>query len=294
MGEITKAIIPVAGLATRFLPLSKVLPKEFFPLVDKPLLQYAIEELKASGVSDVVFVVNTNNKKAVGEYFKRDVHIEKMLEEKKRIDVLEEVKNLEKLIEGLTFSYVLQTNPLGDGHAILQAAKLIGDNPFFEVSPDDVVESKVPCSAQLAKTFATSQKSVLALAKVPQEKISAYGIAGVEKIASRLFKIKKIVEKPSLGEAPSEYALPGRKILTPDVFSYLKKAKPNKKGEIVLAEVLADMIHDGIIMYGWEIEGRWWECGDKKQWLFSNVSFALKHPVYGKELQKFLKEEKFL
>lgn len=293
MSEITKAIIPVAGLATRFLPLSKVLPKEFFPLVDKPILQYGIEELKASGVTEIIFVVNARNKKAISEYFRRDPHIEKILEEQKKADLLEEVRQIEKIAQGMSFSYVQQTNPLGDGHAVLQAQKLVGDDPCFVLYPDDVVESAVPCSLQLAKIFKTSQKPVLSLYKVPKEKLPFYGIVAVEKIASRLYKVKKIIEKPQANEAPSDFALAGRRIITPEVFSVLKKASPNKKGEIVLSEVLGDMAKDGMVIYGYEFEGRWWECGDKKNWLFSNINFAAKHPLYGKDVQKFLKEEKF-
>ncbi len=294
MGEITKAIIPIAGLATRFLPLSKVLPKEFFPLVDKPLLQYAVEELKSSGVNEIIFIVNATNKKSVGEYFKKDSRIEKLLEEQKKNSILEEVKNLDTLAEGLSFSFIQQTNPLGDGHAVLQASKLVGDNPCFVVYPDDMVESTVPCSLQLAKVFKTAQKPILSLYRVPQERLPSYGVVAVEKIASRLYKIKKIVEKPLPGEAPSDFAIVGRRVITPEVFAYLKKTRPNKKGEIVLSEALGEMAKDGVLLYGYEFEGKWWECGDKKNWLFSNTHFALKHPVFGKDLQKLLKEEKFL
>lgn len=294
MGEITKAIIPIAGLATRFLPLSKVLPKEFFPLVDKPLLQYAIEELKASGVTEIIFVVNSHNKKTISEYFKRDPQIEKILEEKKKLDLLNEVKNVEKLASGLSFFYVQQANPLGDGHAVLQAQKLVGDNPCFVAYPDDVVESVMPCSLQLAKIFKTAQKPILSLYKVPKEKLPSYGIVAVEKIASRLYKVKKIIEKPEPSEAPSDFAIVGRRVITPEVFAYLKKAHPNKKGEIVLSETLGEMAKDGIILYGYEFEGKWWECGNKKSWLISNTHFALQHPMYGKDLQKFLKEEKLV
>lgn len=294
MEGITKAVIPVAGLGSRFLPLSKVLPKEFFPLVDKPLLQYALEELKASGVTDIVFIVNPRNKKAIGEYFRKDVRIEKALEEHKRTELLEEMQSLEKLSQGLSFSYIQQINPLGDGHAVLQAQKLIGDNPCFVLYPDDVIESPTPCSLQLAKMFKTAQKPILALYKMQKEKLPAYGVVGVEKIARRFYKVKKIIEKPSPDAVPSDLALVGRRILTPEVFSYLKKARPNKKGEIVLSEVLGDMAKDGTIIYGYEIEGRWWECGNKKDWIFSNVNFALKHSLYGKDLQKFLHNEKLV
>ncbi len=293
-GEITKAIIPLGGLGTRFLPLSRVVPKEFFPLVDKPLLQYVIEELKASGVKEIVFVTNTNNKKALSWYFKGDPKLEKMLEDQKKQDLLESIKAVSRLAEDLAFSFVQQTQPLGDGHAVLQAQKFIGEEPCFVAYADDVMESAVPVSLQLARIFKTSEKPVLALYRMPKEKLVSYGVVECEKIASRLYKIKKIVEKPALPDVPSEFAIAGRRIITPEVFAYLKKAKPNKKGEIVLSEALGNMVQDGKIFYGHEIEGKWWECGDKRTWLFSNIALALSHPVLGKEMRKFIKDEKLI
>lgn len=292
--EVTKAIIPVGGRGTRFLPLTRVVPKEFFPLVDKPLLQYALDALKAAGVKEIVFVVNAYNKKQIDEYFKRDLKLEKMLEEQKKDDLLEELKKLAKLSEDMTYSFVQQASPLGDGNAVLQAQKFIGDNPCFVGYPDDVIESEIPVTVQLAKVFKTSEKPVLSLYRLPKEKIGAYGVVACEKIASRLYKVKKIVEKPSPQDAPSDLAIVGWRILTPEVFQYLKKQKPNKKGEVVLSETLGEMAKDGKIIYGYEIEGKWWECGDKRSWLLSNLALALKHPVFGKELQKYIKEEKLI
>lgn len=292
MGEITKAILPIAGLATRFLPLSKAVPKELFPVAQKPMVQYAIEELKASGVKEIIFVTSSQ-KKLVADYLKRSPQLEKTLAERKQDSLLEEFKNLDSLLEGLSLSFVLQQKSLGDGHAVLQAKKQVGDNPCFVVYPDDIVESKTPASLQLERVFRTSQKPVTALARVPNERISSYGVVVGEKIASRFWKVKKIIEKPQ-GEAPSDLAIVGRRILTPEVFEYLKKAKPNKKGEVVLSEALADMVKDGKIVYGYELEGKWWEAGTKEEWLKTHLAFSLKHPAFGKELQKFLKEEKLI
>ncbi|MBI1984641.1 MAG: UTP--glucose-1-phosphate uridylyltransferase [Candidatus Wildermuthbacteria bacterium] len=294
MGEITKAIIPLGGLGTRFLPLSRVVTKEFFPLVEKPLVHYVIEELRDSGVKEIVFVTSQSNKKALSEYFKNDLKLEKLLEEQKKEDLLKAVRNVAKLSEEISFSFVQQANPLGDGHAVLQAQKLIGNEPCFVAYPDDVMESAQPVSLQLAKVYKTSEKPVLALYRMPKEKLVSYGSPECEKIANRLYKIRKIAEKPSLESVPSEFAIVGRRIITPEVFSYLKKAKPNKKGEVVLSEVLGEMVKDGKIVYGYEIEGKWWECGDKRSWLFSNTALALKHPEFGKDLQKFIKDEKLI
>ena len=290
MEDIEKAIIPIAGLATRHLPLSKVLSKEFFPLGDKPLIQYIIEELKSSGVKEIIFVVNSN-KKLLADYLKKSPQIEKLLEEKKQDALLEDVKEAEKLGEGISFSYVAD-KPLGDGHAVLQARKLVGDDPCFVIYPDDIIESSVPCASQLLQIFRTAEKPVLGLFELPKEKLSSYGIVGAEKIASRLYKIKSIAEKPGKDAAPSNLGIVGRAIITAEVFDYLKKAKPNKKGEISLTEIFGQMVKDGNIIYGQVCEGRWWECGNKEDWMKSFVYYAAKHPQFGRGVQKFMKEEK--
>jgi len=287
--EITKAILPIAGLGTRFLPLSKVLPKELWPLVDIPAIQYIVEEAKASGIKQIIFVINPE-KKVVLDYFKRSPKLEKILKEKKRDQFLKELKNLTDLCQNLSFSYVLQKKPLGDGHAVLQAKKIVGQEPVAGLWGDDIVDSKVPCLLQLTKIFKTCQKPVIALYRLPKEKLPFYGIVGVEKIANRLYKIKKIVEKPTPEAAPSDLAIVGKYILTSEVFGYLKKAKPSEKGEIFLSETFDKMIKDGKIIYGYEIEGKWLECGNKLGWLESHLYLSLKHPEFGPKLREYLKE----
>jgi len=288
--EIKKAIIPIAGLATRFLPLSKVVPKELWPLVDAPMVQYIVAEAKKSGIQEIIFVLNPEKRKIL-DYFKPSPGTEKILKERKKESILAEVKNLEELFKDISFSYVLQKKPLGDGHAILQAAKMAGSEPVACMFGDDVIEAKTPGILQLADIFKTCQKPVVALYRLPKEKVPYYGIVGVEKIAHRLYKIKKIIEKPSLETAPSDLAIIGRYILTPEVFNYLKRAKPSKKGEIILAEVLNNqMLKDGKVIYGYEVEGEWLECGDKLRWLKSHLYLSLKHPRFGLELKEYLKK----
>ena len=286
--EIKKVIIPVAGLGTRFLPLSKVLPKEFFPLVDKPVIQYIVEEAKNSGISEIIFVINPAQKMILN-YFKKDSALEKILIKKKKEQPLKELKDLEASLEGLSFSFVIQKNPLGDGHAILQAAKLIGDEPVAILFADDVVYGDEPVLSQLLGIYKTCNCPVVALKKMPLEKLSAYGVPLVEKIASRLHKIKKLVEKPEISKAPSDLVVVGKYILTPEVFSYLKKAIPSKRGEIILADVFDKMLMDGKIIYGYEFKGEWLECGDKEKWLKSFLFLSLKSPKYGPELKNYLK-----
>jgi len=291
MGTITKAVIPIAGLATRFLPLSKAVPKELLPVGTKPMLQYVLEELKAASVCDIIFVVNSN-KNQVQDYLKRSLQLEKFLADRNQTAQLKEMEGLQKALEGLSFTFV-SDKPLGDGHAVLQAKKFVGQDACFVVYPDDIIEAKVPGCLQLAEVFKTSQKPVTALFSLPKERVSSYGVVAGEKIASRLWKVKKIVEKPQ-GEPPSNLVTIGRRIITPEVFSYLKKTKPNKRGEIILAEAMGDMVKDGKVMYGYEIEGRWWEAGTKTDWMRTHLYYSLNDAQLGKELREFLKQEKFL
>lgn len=287
--QVKKAILPIAGVGTRFLPLTKVVPKELWPLVDIPVLQYVIEEAKASGVGEIIFVMSPD-KKIVLDYFKEAPNIEKILKERKKNHILKALKEFHESLKDISFSHVLQKKPLGDGHAVLQAVKAVGEEPCAVLFGDDIVDSDTPCLLQLSKIFKTCQKPVLALYRLPKEKLPLYGIVEVEKIANRLYKIKKIVEKPTIAEAPSDLAIVGKYILTPEVFDYLKKTTPDKTGEIRLAGAFDKMIKDGKIIYGYEFEGRWLECGNKLDWLKSNFYLSLKHPQYGPELKSFLKE----
>jgi len=291
MEKIKKAVILTAGLGTRFLPLSKVVPKELWPVVDKPMIQYTIEEAKASGINEIIFVISPETK-SVLDYFKKSPKIEKILKSRKKDHLLAELKNLEELCKDLSFSYVFQRKPLGDGHAILQAEKIVGKEPCFVLYPDDIVKSKVPSILQLIQVFKTAQKPIMALSQLPQEELPSYGVVAGEKIASRLYKIKKIVEKPLIKEAPSNLAIVGKRIITEEVFDYLKKARPSqregKRGEICLTSTLAEMVKDGIMVYGYEIEGKWLECGDKDKWIKSFLYLASKEKKY----RDYLKEIK--
>ncbi|MBU3934766.1 UTP--glucose-1-phosphate uridylyltransferase [Patescibacteria group bacterium] len=288
--EIKKAIIPVAGLGTRFLPLSKALPKEFFPLVDKPTIQYIVEEAKNSGISEIIFVVNPAQKMILN-YFKKDPALEKILIKRKKEQLLKELRDFEKILDDLSFSVVIQKKPLGDGNAILQAAKLIGQEPVAVLFADDVVaDGDSPAISQLMTIYKTCKCPVVALKKMSQEKLSAYGVPAVERIASRLYKIKKLMEKPEVSEAPSDLVVVGKYILTPEVFGYLKKAVPSKRGEVILADVFDKMLMAGKIIYGYEIKGEWLECGDKEKWLKSFLYLCLKDNRFGPGLKKYLKE----
>jgi len=286
---IKKAIIPIAGLGTRFLPLSRVVPKELWPLVDKPVIQYIMEEARASGIEEIIFVVSPE-KKFVFNYFKKSRKLERIVKEKKRNYLLPEIKDLHDLFQNISFSYVLQRKPLGDGQAVFLAKNKIGKEPFAVLFADDVVDSKIPCLSQLMKVFKVCQRPVIALSRIPKEKLPSYGVVAVEKITNRLYKIKEIIEKPSVEKAPSDLAIMGKYILTPEVFDYLKRIPHSSKGEILLANALAEMVKDGKIVYGYEIEGKWLECGNKLEWLKSHLYLSLKHPEIGPKIKEYLKE----
>jgi len=286
--EIKKVIIPVAGLGTRFLPLSKAVPKEYMPLVDKPVIQHIVEEVKRSGINEIVFVVSPDQKN-VADYFKKSPELEKMLVKRKKETLLKEMKEFEQMFEGISFSYVVQKSLLGDGHAILQAASKVKNEPVATSFGDDVFDTDVPTFQQLEEVFKTCNTPVLGLKELPAEKVPAYGVVAVEKIANKLYKIKKIIEKPKPGEAPSNLVIVGRHILTPEVFKYLKNAQPSEKGEIILAEVLSKMLDDGKLIYGYELKGEWLECGDKLKWIKSFFYLALKDPRFKEELKDYLK-----
>ncbi len=289
--EIKKVIIPVAGLGTRFLPLSLVVSKEFFPLVDKPIIQYVIEEVKNSGIKEIVFVVSPKQKMLMS-YLKKSPELEKLLIKRKKDKQLAELKSFEMLFEGLDISFVTQKQPLGDGHAILQASKLVTNEAMAVSFGDDVIDSPIPALEQLINIFKTTNAPVMALKSLPKEVIGAYGNVAVEKISSNLYKIKKIIEKPSPDQIQSNLVIVGKYVLTPEVFNYLKKAKPSEKGEIILGEVFDAMLNDGMPLYGYEVKGEWLECGDKLKWLKSFMYLALKDPVFGEDLKKYLKSIK--
>jgi UTP--glucose-1-phosphate uridylyltransferase len=290
---IKKVIIPIAGLGTRFLPLSKIIPKEAMPLVDKPVLQKLVEEARGFGAEQIIFVIS-KDKKPILNYFKNNPELKKLLKQRGKNKELQELNNLENLTKPLSFSFVEQKKPLGDGHAILQVGQKIREETVGVLFGDDIVESETPCLEQLNSVYKTCQRPVIALCKVPKNKLSNYGMVKVEKIARRVYKIKNIIEKPSIEQAPSDLAIVGKYILTSESFDFLKNTKPNPKGEIILANAFKDMLQAGKSIYGYEIDGKWLECGNKLEWLKTNAYLSLKDPRFGPAIKEFLKENKLI
>jgi UTP--glucose-1-phosphate uridylyltransferase len=233
--------------------------------------------------------VTSPGQKTILNYFQKDPELEKMLIKRKKDKILKELKVLEEVFEGISFSFVVQKKPLGDGHAILQAAKKTNGEPAAVCFGDDIVDSEEPAISQLINIFKTCNAPVVALKALPRDKIPAYCTLTVEKIASHLYKIKKIIEKPDPSQIASDLVIVGKYVLTPEVFKYLKKATPSAKGEIILAEVFDKMLSEGKIIYGYEIRGEWLECGDKLKWIKSFFYLALKDPRFKDELKQYLK-----
>jgi len=267
-------------------------------LADIPALQYIIEEAHDSGIKEIIFVSRPEKEKRVildyfKKYFKRVPELEEILKKRGRKHLLKELKKLEKISKNISFSQIFQKEPLGASHAALQAEKLIKNEPCAVLYGDDIVESKIPCLLHLIKIFKNYQKPVIALYRIPKESFQFYGMVKVERIAKRLYKIKRVAEKPSIDEAPSNLAVVGKHIITPEVFNHFKKTPFDLKTDITLSESLSKMAEDGKEVYGYEFEGKWLECGNKLAYLKSNLYLSLKHPQFGSELKKYLKKEKF-
>ncbi len=285
MGQtIRKAVFPAAGLGTRFLPATKASPKEMLPLVDKPLIQYGVEEAIASGIEQVILVTG-RGKTAIEDHFDVSRELETLLEEKGKKSLLKQVRDISGMVD---FAYVRQKEALGLGHAILCARNLVGDEPFAVFLGDDIIDARVPAMRQLLDVYRRYQASVLAVVRVPRAQISAYGVIDPERVGEGLYRVRDLVEKPPVERAPSELAVIGRYVLTPRVFPKLAETKPGKGGEIQLTDGLKALLADEPI-YALEVEGDRYDAGDKLGFLKANVCFALKRPDLRDEFRRFLR-----
>ena len=281
--SITKAILPAAGLGTRFLPATKAQPKEMLPLVDKPLIQYAVEEAVGSGITDVT-IVTGRGKTAIEDHFDVSFELERFLEDKGKTSELEIVKAISDLVN---VSYVRQKEALGLGHAVAVAEPLIGDDAFAVLLGDDLVASDVPCIRQMIEVYERVHAPVLAVMKVPREEISSYGVIAAEPEGDRLHKVSRLVEKPPADEAPSDLAIIGRYILTPAIFEHIKKTAQDSRGEIQLTNALESLLSETPI-YGFEFEGVRHDCGNKLGFLKASVEYALGREDLGEAFRNYL------
>ena len=270
--KIRKAIIPAAGLGTRFLPATKAQPKEMLPIVDKPTLQYIIEECVASGIEEIL-IITGRNKKSIEDHFDRSVELEMELEKAGKQEMLEMVREISDMVN---VHFIRQKQPRGLGHAILCAKTFVGDEPFAVLLGDDVVyNDQKPCLKQLIDCYGEYKTSVLGVQTVDPQDVNKYGIVGGLHIEDRVYKVKELVEKPSVEEAPSNVAILGRYIITPKIFEILENTKPGKGNEIQLTDALLKLIeHEA--MYAYDFEGRRYDVGDKLGFLQATVEYALR------------------
>ena len=284
MQRVRVAVFPAAGLGTRFLPATKAQPKEMLPLVDRPLVQYVVEEAKAAGIERIV-IVTGRGKNAIEDHFDTSFELEKLLEERGKEDLLGIVREISDMIP---VSYVRQKTALGLGHAILQAKELVGKEPFAVMLGDDIVDSKEPCIGQMMRLYERRGNPVIAIQEVAREETSQYGIVAGERVGDRVIKISEMVEKPAPEEAPSNLAIIGRYILPPEIFEVLEATRSDVGGEIQLTSALATLLERRPID-GYLFEGKRYDAGDKLGFLKATVEFALKRADLGKPFREYLK-----
>ncbi|MBM3738596.1 MAG: UTP--glucose-1-phosphate uridylyltransferase GalU [Acidobacteria bacterium] len=290
IAKVRKAVFPAAGLGTRFLPATKAMPKEMLPLVDKPLIQYGVEEAIQSGVQNII-IVTGRGKSAIEDHFDVSFELEDLLERKQKADLLRQVRGVSDMIE---VAYIRQKEALGLGHAVLRARNLVGPEPFAVVLSDDVIDAEVPCLHQLLDCYAYFGASVVALMEVPREQISAYGVVDAEPVdhngtKNRLYRIRNMVEKPKAEHAPSNLAIIGRYVLVPEIFESITQIQPGAGGEIQLTDALKHLLRSRPI-YGYRFEGRRFDAGDKLGFLKATVEFALRRPDLGSSFREYLKQ----
>lgn len=282
--KIKKAILPVAGFGTRFLPATKAQPKEMLPIVDKPVIQHLVEEAVASGIEEIIFVTG-RGKRAIEDHFDTSFELEQTLVEKHKQDLLKEVKKVAKLAK---FSYVRQPKPLGDGHAILCAKHLIHPGESVAVLfGDDLIDSEAPALKQLIDVYDKYSDPVIALCKVDKEDVHRFGVVDPVAIDERTCEIKEFVEKPKTEDAPSDLVAVGKYVITPDVFDKLEESV-NDKGEIRLANAFVRMIESDKVIYGHEVDGDRYDCGDKFGFVQATIQMGLKHPEIKDRLAKYI------
>lgn len=286
MQKVTKAVIPAAGLGTRFLPATKACPKEMLPIVDKPTIQYIIEEALASGIKDIL-IITGHNKRSIEDHFDYNPELELNLREHGKDELLALVKE----IGDINLHYIRQKEPKGLGHAILCAKSFVGDEPFAVLLGDDVVyNEEKPCLQQLLDVYDATGASVLGCQTVPQDKVSSYGIVASEATKDeRIFKVNDMVEKPAVEEAPSRLAVLGRYVITPEIFAILEQTAPGRGGEIQLTDALKVLAKEQV-MYAYDFVGRRYDVGDKQGYLEATVEYALRRPELREKFLCYLQE----
>lgn len=283
--KIRKAVIPAAGLGTRFLPATKAIPKEMIPIVDTPMIQHIVEEAVRAGVETVV-IITARHKEAIENHFDFNYELEHTMDEKEKKDLAELSRSIGRLCNIVS---VRQKNPMGLGHAILCAEPVIGDEPFAILLGDDLIDSEVPCTRQLINIFEKEKASVVGVMEVPESQVSKYGIVGGKMLNPRLMLVENLIEKPSAATAPSRFAIPGRYVLTPTIFDCLRETKPGKGGEIQLTDGL-QLLAKRERLFAYQFEGTRYDTGDRLGFIDATLAFALKRPELEAGVRELMKK----
>jgi len=284
--RLRKAVFPVAGLGSRFLPVTKASPKEMLPIVDKPLIQYAVEEAAAAGITEMIFVTG-RNKRAIEDHFDKAYELEAELERKNKGELLDMTRSV--LPEGVRCIYTRQAEPLGLGHAVLCAQNVVGDEPFAVILADDLMDSQPPAMARMAEIFARESASLLGVEEVPRDQTQSYGIVTLDgPMQGDLARLRAIVEKPKPAVAPSNLAVIGRYVLTPRIFEMLSQVKPGAGGEIQLTDAISQLlVHERVLAV--RLPGRRFDCGSKLGYLQATLEYGLRHAEIGEDFARYLK-----
>jgi UTP--glucose-1-phosphate uridylyltransferase len=283
--KVTKAVFPVAGFGTRFLPATKASPKEMLNVVDKPLIQYAVDEAIAAGITELIFVTG-RSKRAIEDHFDKAYELEAALEAKDKQDLLHLVRSVKP--DNVDCVYIRQSEPLGLGHAVLCAEKLVGDEPFAIILADDLLDGPTPVLSQMLKVHEEQSGSVLSVEKIDPNKSSSYGIIAGNEISQGVYRLNGIVEKPKPADAPSNLAVVGRYVLSSKIFEHIRNVKPGAGGEIQLTDAIAALLQEEPV-FGYEYDGIRYDCGSKLGYLKASVNFALRHPEVGEDFANYLK-----
>ncbi len=282
--NIRKAVIPAAGFGTRFLPATKAQPKEMLAVVDKPFIQYTVEEIVDSGIRKIG-IITSRGKSSMADHFDRSPELEQFLKEKGKVDFLEEVQRISDLAE---FCYIRQKQALGLGHAILMAEDYIGSEPFCVLLPDDIFDCPVPCIKQLIDAYSELKATIIVLGRVDEEGTKKYGIIKPKQVSERVFQIEDMIEKPGPEKAFSDLGILGRYVFNPDIFEAIKHTPPDKKGEIQITDAIRLLLEDQPV-YGYLFEGKRYDAGDKFGYLEATIGLALKRPEFSQKLRDYLK-----
>lgn len=286
--KIRKAIIPAAGLGTRFLPATKALPKEMLPIVDKPTIQYIVEEAVASGIEDII-IISGRSKRSIEDHFDQSYELEEALYKKNKLEILNEVQQISNLAN---IHYIRQKEPKGLGHAIYCARTFIGNEPFAVLLGDDIVKSDNPCLHQLIEVFTRYHTSIVGVGRVPEEEVSKYGIIQIKggEVDKQLLNVERLVEKPDQHEAPSQYAIMGRYILRPEIFDILKELPPDREGEIQLTDAI-NILNRSQAVYAYEFQGKRYDIGTKIGFIRATIDFAIERDDLRNDVIHFMKEK---